>query len=408
MIYNVEYFYNFYINGVDITPLLLGRKSFSFGESIFSLYPTAMLELYLPSYLIEEGIITVGASAYFDLYTTDGKFVTKKEYKIWKVEIKASEDNRTLSGVYTLTFIHPWFFNQEAKCKAYGGTVQLVLYSLLADELYKDFTFMDVDKSIDNTAKYFRTYQNAGDFIENRLTGNYLVDSSPTFIYTNSHKEFHAHSFSNLMNTPTKNKLIDTKSIQIEESFLKETKDANRLIMPVSLSYSLNPSGDLWNKMNVKTKFLNQLQSSSELQTIKSKNSLFGRSGFIPVDSAIQAITYPLAVYLDNSEKSQTSIYSSFLLKQRDILLDQTFSVNCFPNFTVKIGEGIDLYLKKEAKNTTLTEEVNSIFYATYLIVNIRHIQINTSFVTQLTLARDIIQPKNKNLLKGVSGVVAT
>jgi hypothetical protein len=407
MIENLEYYFNFFVNGQNYTPLLSGKKSFSLGESIFSLYPTAMLELYLPSYLIEEGLISIGATAEFEIYASAESFKIKKEYKIWKIEVKASEDNRTLSGIYIITFIHPWFFNQEAKSKAYGGTVQLVLYNLLKDELYRNFPYIDVDDSIDITSKYFRTYQNVGEFIETRLSNSYIVDNSPTFIYANSHNEFHAHSFLNMLNLPKKNKLIDLRSIKIEEPLLAETKKLNRLVMPVSISYSLNPSGNIWNKMNIKTKFLSTDSVSQSLKSMSGDNSAFGSSGFIPIDSSLLEVKYPLAVYLDDSERNQLSIYASFFDKQKDFLLDQTFSITCFPNFSIKIGESIDFYLKKEEKKDTITADINSIFYATYVITSIRHIQINNSFITQLTLCRDVIDSKSKDALKAVKGVIS-
>ena len=48
----LKYFFNIFIDNENITPLLASKKSFSFGSSITSLYPTAHLVLYLPSTMI--------------------------------------------------------------------------------------------------------------------------------------------------------------------------------------------------------------------------------------------------------------------------------------------------------------------------------------------------------------------
>jgi len=404
---NLKYFFNFYINGQDMTAFLISKVSFSFGESIFSLYPTAILELNLPSFLLEDGILSIGANARFEIFNTKETKPVIREYKVWKITSRTGENRRSLTGMYSITFIHPWYFNQEVKSKAYGGSVEMVLANLFSESLSTKFNKFYMSKSADLANKYYRTYQNIGEFIENRLIKNYVVDNSPVFMYVTGNNEFHAHSFLSMLNNGKENKLIDTTSIDIEKSKIERSETLNRLVVPFSIQYSLNASGELINRLNTRVTSLSKVHSVSKLETISGESSFFGYRGFYPIHKDQSEIDYPLSVYTNDSEANPESIRADNIRKQIPLLLDQSFSINCYPNFTIQVGEPIDLYLKKDDKKDSVDSNLNSIFYATYLITNIKHIQLKDDFMTQMTLSRDVIQPLEKNTLKAASNIIS-
>lgn len=402
----LEYFYTININNYDITPLLAGQKSFSLGESIYSLYPVAQLDVYLPSFLIEEGILSVGADVYITLQSSEELIKKTKTYKVWKIKVSTGDNKRSLSGIYSISMIHPWYFNQESKSQAYGGSVQMALYALYVESLFDYFNVFSVDKSLDKPSKFYRVFQTTGDFIESNLLKKFVVDNSPPFIYVNDDNEFHAHSFKTMLNNEKKNKLIDRTSIDVDDFELQKSEQLKRVLVPISIEYSLNESGNLWNRLNAYSTFLFNTGSSKTLSTLSGKSSYYGNKGFYPIHSSIGDNKKPLAIYWDDSQASTENVYASFLNKQSEILKDQIFLVNCYANFTVHVGEPIDLYLKKEDKTISLSSEKNSIFYASYLITAIRHIRVENSFVTQLILSRDIIEPKTANVLNDMKNAV--
>lgn len=393
-----KYFYNFYIDGENLTTLLVGKKSFSFGSTITSLYPTGVLEIYLSSTLIESGLVSIGSPVKFEIFKED-KTVIVKEFKIWKIVCMAQENTRSLSGIYQLTFIHPWYFNQEVKSKAYAGSSQIVMYNAIIEEQFNTFKGVYIDKSKDVTAKHYRTYQTIGTFLEERLYDKYVVDNSPTFMFVNDNNEFHAHSFISMLKTEKENRLIDLRTIKEDSVRINKSKELDRLINPLSVKYELNKSGTLSNRINTKTSLLYFNHTSRSLDSLSDGNSLFGSKGFYPIHAS-SITTYPQSVYLSNTEQEADHIYAGFLQKQKDLLFDQSMSFICSPNFTIQIGEPIDVYLKKTEDYNSIEADINSIFYASYLITGIRHIQMNDDFVTQLTVCRDIIDSKAKDSLQ--------
>lgn len=393
---DIKYFFNFYLNNENMTTFLSGKKAFSFGSSITSLYPTAYLELYLPSVVIESGLLSIGVDAKFEFFGASEEKKYTKNYKVWKIKCISQENTRSLSGIYSITFIHPWFFNQEVKSKGYYGSVELVLYNILLDEQLSTFRNVKIDKSKDNSSKHYRTYQTLGSFIEERLLNNYLVDNSPTFIYVDDNNEFHAHSFLTMLNNDKKNILIDTRTISESKEKLDISESLDRLIKPINLQYHLNTSGTLANRLSTKTSFLFFNHVSRSLDTLSENNSLFNKEGFYPVHNSL-ITEYPQSVYIDDSEDDSDKIYAKFLKKQIELLFDQSFSFICAPNFNIQVGEPIDVYLKKYEDYSLVDSDINSIFYATYLITDIKHIQINDDFITQIKVCRDIINSKSKD-----------
>jgi hypothetical protein len=403
----IKYDFDFYLDGKDFTQYLSGLGSLSLGSSIYSLYPTAVMSIYLPPAFIESGVLSIGSEAKFVFYVNNKKI--EKTFKVWKFELLTENNTRAMAGVYSISFIDPWYFKQEAKCKAYIGSSEIVLYRLLVDEFFNEFNKIDIDRSIDFESKHYRTYLTTGDFIERRLLDKFLVDNSPTFIYVNDSREFHAHSFNTMLQKKTGNIAVDTRNVELDSSILKDSKELDRAISPMNISYTLNKSGDLWNKTNTKTTVLNSInQTVKPLTTLSSSSSLFGTEGFYPVHSSLKEIDYPLSVYIDDSENELDHIYSSFLTKQKEIILDQSFTLTALPNFTIKVGESIDLYLKKENNRDILGAEMNSIFCSSYLITAIKHIYYKTSMITQFVLSRDIIKPLNKeSLLDNIAGFIS-
>jgi len=395
----LKYFFNIFVDNENITSLLASKKSFSFGSSITSLYPTAHLELYLPSTMIESGLISIGSPVRIEIFKEGVSLPVTKKYKIWKVTCLSQQNTRSLSGIYSLTMIHPWYFNQEVKSKVYAGSTQIVMYEALIEEQFNTFNKIYIDKSKDGIAKHFRTYQTLGAFVEERISDKYLVDNSPTFIYVNDNNEFHAHSILSMLKNEKENRLIDLRTTREDAIKVKKSKDLDRLLNPISVKYSLNTSGTLSNKIFTKTSLLFFNHTSRSLDSLSEGNSLFGPKGFYPIHKSV-VTTYPQSVYLSDTEKEPDHIYASFLQKQKELFFDQSFSFVCNPNFTIQIGEPIDIYMKKTEDYNSIDADINSIFYATYIITTIKHTQINDDFITQIFVCRDIIDSKSKDTLQ--------
>lgn len=387
-----------HIDKQDISSYLLGIKSLSFGSSIYSLYPSGIITLFLPSNYIEQGYLSIGSDISFILNKAGETERITKTYKIWKIQCNSGESGRSMTGMYSITFIHPWFFKQSVKSKAYVGTSYYVLYQLLVEEFLHDFKRLYLDVSIDSSAKHYRTYQTAGNFIEQRMYDKYLVDNSPTFMYVNDNNEFHCKSFLNMVKGTNKNIAYDSRTVKETSADLGKLKLLNKVIYPLSLAYSLNDSGYLWNKINTKATLLHITEEAKEPITLSKKSSLFDEQGFYPINRSIKNSELPLSMYIDDSQDATDHVYASFLQKQKSILSDQTFNLICMPNFTIQIGEPVELILKKNEEQNLSYSHENSMFYATYVIAEIKHTLINNSFFTTLTLCKDMIKPLDPSL----------
>jgi len=387
------YSLSLYVDKQDISSYIIGIKSLSFGASINSLYPSGLLTLFLPSEYIEQGFLSIGSDIAFGLKASESSETITKSYKIWKITCLSNESSRSLTGMYAITFIHPWFFSQTVKSKAYVGTAYYAVYQLMIDEFYKDFSGVYLDTSIDTSSKHYRTYQTAGSFLEERMHNKYLIDNSPTFMYVNQNNEFRVKSFLNMIKSFDKNMAYDSRTVKETSVDLDRLKKVDKVLYPLSISYGLNKSGFLWNKINTKAMLLQITDVSSSPITLSKNSSLFDEQGFYPINKSIKNSDIPLSMYIDDSQQSTDHVYSSFLQKQKSVLSDQTFDLICKPNFTVDIGQPVELLLKKnESENLSYSHE-NSMFYATYVISEIKHTLINTSFFTTVTLCKDMINP---------------
>ncbi len=395
-----DYSYNvsIYIDQQDISSYLLGIKSLSFGSSIYSLYPSGVITLFLPSEYIEQGFLSIGSDISFVLNQSGIADSITKNYKIWKIHCLSGESARSLTGIYSITFIHPWFFKQSVQSKAYVGNAYFAVYQLMLEEFYSDFKSIYLDLSIDISAKHYRTFQTAGNFLEERIYDKYLVDNSPTFLYVNDNNEFYAKSFLNMVNGSDKNIAYDSRTVKETSATLEKLKTLDKVITPLSLAYSLNDSGYLWNKINTKATLLQITDTSKEGITLSKNSSLFDEQGFYPINKNIKNSELPLSMYIDDSQNNPDQIYSSFLQKQKNILLDQTFNIICNPNFTIQVGEAIEFILKKNEEQNLSYSHENSMFYATYVIAEVKHTLINNSFFTTLTLTKDMIKSLDPSL----------
>jgi hypothetical protein len=394
------YSLSLYIDKQDISSYVLGIKSLSFGASINSLYPSGILTLFLPSEYIEQGFLSVGSDISFGLKPANSSRVITKSYKIWKIACLSNESSRSLTGMYSITFIHPWFFKQDVKSKAYIGTAYYAVYQLIVDEFYKDFSGLYLDVSIDSSSKHYRTYQTAGNFLEERMYDKYLVDNSPTFMYVNQNNDFCVKSFLNMIKGSDKNIAYDSRTVKETDVSLERLKTLDKVLYPLSLGYSLNESGFLWNKINTEALLLQVTDTSSTAKKLSKNSSLFDEKGFYPINKSIKNSEFPLSMYIDDSQQSTDHVYSSFLQKQKSVLSDQTFDLICKPNFTVDIGQPVDFILKKNESQSISYAHENSMFYATYVISEIKHTLINTSFFTTVTLCKDMINPIDPALNK--------
>ena len=70
----------------------------------------------------------------------------------------------------------------------------------------------------------------------------------------------------------------------------------------------------------------------------------------------------------------------------------QPLKLICQPNFTIKVGEPVDIILKKNEEQNLSYSNENSLFYATYVISEIKHTLINNSFFTTITVCKDMIK----------------
>ncbi len=402
----IKYYLDWYINDKDASPLLAGLKSLSMSSSILSLYPVASMVIQLPASLIESGELSVGAKITLDFYKDNGNTV-RREYKIWKIAMNSLDSARSLSGVYTITLIHPWFFSQVNISKAYYGNTFLVLNQIMFEEHYKDFNNISIDISKDLIAKHFRTYQTSGSFIETRIMDKYYVDNSPTFIYVSDQNNFHAHSFKSTLIKDFGNKLIDTRRISEVAKTLQDSADKDRLLQPTNISYSLNASGNIWNMFLNKSTFLYTTHDVKAPVSLASEDASYFSSGFFPISASIKNIKNPLSVYIDDSESNSFNSYSKFLYKQRDLILDQIFSFACTANLTIEVGEPISLSLKQLEDKDMKSSDTDSIFSSNYLIVSLEHTYRNSIMTTTATIAKDAVTPLNVPIAKTSSGFLS-
>jgi len=393
----LQYFSEWFLNGKDVTIYLKGLQKLSMKSSVFSLYPIASMTIQLDSTLIESGELVIGASSKF-LFTRDTPYESvEREYKVWKIEQSSPESARSFNGFYTITFLHPWYFRQYNVSKAYFGAVWSVIAQSLLEENRNDFTGIYLDKSIDKEGKYFRTYQTQGNFIEKRMIQNYLVDDSPVFMYVNDKKEFHAHSFTNMLEAQQNNIAVDARRISIDTGIYSAAKDKNRLFEITSFNYNLNKTGNIWNMIKSKiTKLYRNTHSVHPPSGLTSQDySSFGK-GFFPISNDLKSMDKPLAVFIDDSENQSNAIYSSFLLKQREFLLDNQITVVGPANFTMQVGQSIELYFKK-SEDESINDD-NSVFNAKYVIMSIEHFYQDANMISVMVLFRGMITPVGKNV----------
>jgi len=401
-----NYDYDIVLNNKSCPEIVSKMQSMTFSSSINSLYPVAELVVYLDSSYLEEGDISVGSPMDIIIKVTDTKKYFLK-YRILKINFISPESVKSMGGLYTLSLIHPWYFDQVAISKAYYGTTTGVLSSIILEENHKTFEHISLDTSIDIINKHFRTYQTQGAFIEERIADKYLVDNSPSFIYVNNKNEFHAHSFLNMLKTPTNNFALDTRRVVETTPSLKKSIFSDRLVYALGMNYYLNSSGTLWNKAFARFVFLFTTHTSKKPKGISDKDcSFFSDSGFYPIHNSLMQKNKPLVVYTDDSEGNTSNIYYSMIEKQKDLLSNNSFTVYIAPNFTIEIGENLTLSLRKSEDDDLLTNE-NSLFYATYVISSISLVFQKRKFMMAITLICDAIKPSTPTALKNVKGILS-
>lgn len=398
----IKYFLDWYINDKNASAYLSGLKYISMRSSILSLYPIATMLVYLPSDLLENGDISLGSKFDFLFFRSEFEDMKKRTYKVWKINQISQDSARSLSGMYTITLVHPWYFSQEEKTKIYYGSSFLTTAQILLEENKKDFTTYYLDECKDLITKYFRVNQTQGNFLENNLLSKYWIDETPTFMYVNNNSEFHAHSFKRMINSDIGNLAVDTRKIAINQNTLSISQNLDRVLYPLNIAYSLNETGNIWNKFSSTSSLLYKNHSVKDRAGLTSEDSSYFSKGYFPITSELKNMKGSLSTYVDDSEDDLSAIYCSFIQKQKDIITDQRMTFTGPGNFTIQPGESLRLYLKKFETDSQSTED--SIFDSRYVILSMEDNYRDAMLTTSTTIIRDAVQPSTKTLPSTSSG----